>query len=249
MKKLLNPKLNARQEAVVIDSSSSEEAKIDKRGSKSKRKSMVKSSSSSQSEKTKISQSVRKFEQPRSELSEIVLEIKNKILKQQQDEEAKMCPIESQEWEEEDEQMLREAGILEDPGVSADYTDLLMKEEIIPEIPSSDKENTQQYKKHMKHLQQVNDGLLKVNKGLIGELLDVKSHFQELVEVSKEVLKRKRMTDKHCSELESTIKNLQQENRKLTQKMIKLEQQKKKTKRKVQSLDGIALLAEAAKEL
>ena len=56
MKKLLNPKLNARQEAVVIDSSSSEEAKIDKQGSKSKRKSMVKSSSSSQSKKTKISQ-------------------------------------------------------------------------------------------------------------------------------------------------------------------------------------------------
>ena len=118
MKRLLNPKLNARQEAVVIDSSSSEEAEIDKQGSKSKRKSMVKSSSSSQSEKTKISHSVREFEQPRSKLSEIVLEIKNKLLKQQQDEEAKMCPVESQEWEEEDEQILREAGILEGPGVS-----------------------------------------------------------------------------------------------------------------------------------
>ena len=101
----------------------------------------------------------------------------------------------------------------------------------------------------MKHLQQVNDGLLKVNKGLIEELLDVKSHFQELAEVSKEVLKRKRMTDKHCSELEGTIKNLQQENRKLTQKMIKLEQEKKKTKRQPQRLDGIDLLVEAAKEI
>ena len=51
-----------------------------------------------------------------------------------------MCPVESQEWEDEDEQILREAGILEDPGVSADYTDFLMKDEIIPEKASSDKE-------------------------------------------------------------------------------------------------------------
>ena len=164
-----------------------------------------------------------------------------------------MCPVESQEWEDEDEQILKEAGILEDPGVTADYTDLLMKDEIIPEIPISYKEglheNIQQYKKHMKHLQQVNDGLLKVNKELIEELLDVKNHFQELAEVSKEVLKRKRMTDKHCSELKNTVKSLQQENRKLTQKMNKLEQEKKKTKRQAQRLDGIDLLVEAAKEI
>ena len=57
------------------------------------------------------------------------------------------------------------------------------------------------------------------------------------------------MTDKHCSELENTVKNLQEENRKLTKKMTKLEQEKQKTKRRTQSLDGIALLVEAAKEL
>ena len=96
MKKILNPKLNLGQEAVVIDSSSNEEAEIDKQGSKSKRKSMAKSSLSSQPEKTKIPQSVGEFEQPRSKLSEIVLEIKNKLLEQQQYEKARMCPIESQ---------------------------------------------------------------------------------------------------------------------------------------------------------
>ena len=48
MKKLLNPKLNFRQEAVVIDSSSNEEAEIVKQGSKSKGKSTAKPSSSSQ---------------------------------------------------------------------------------------------------------------------------------------------------------------------------------------------------------
>ena len=89
---------------------------------------------------------------------------------------------------------------------------MLIKDANIPEIPSFDKEslqeNIQQYKKQMKHLQDVNDGLLKVNRGLIGELLDVKNHFQELLEVSKEVLKRKRITDKHCTELENTVKRL-----------------------------------------
>ena len=182
-----------------------------------------------------------------------MLEIRNKLSKQLQDEEARICPFESHDWEDEDEQILREAGILEGPGDSADYTDFLMKEESISEIPNFDEEDVQEsiqkYRKHMKHLQETNDGLFKVNQGLVEELLDVKGHFQELAEVSKEVLKRKRMTDKHCSELEGTIKNLQQENRKLTQKMIKLEHEKKKTKRKPQRLDGIDLLVEAAKEI
>ena len=101
----------------------------------------------------------------------------------------------------------------------------------------------------MKQLQENNDSLFKISKGLIEELQDLHHHFLQLSEVSKEVLKRKRMTDKHCSELEGTIKNLQQENRKLTQKVIKLEQEKKKTKRQPQRLDGIDLLVEAAKEI
>ena len=101
----------------------------------------------------------------------------------------------------------------------------------------------------MKYLQDVNDGLMKVNRGLIEELQDVHNHFQELSEVSKEVLKRKIITDIHCSELENTVKSLQQENKKLTKRMTKLEQDKKKTKRKAQRLYGIALLAEAANKL
>ena len=67
----------------------------------------------------------------------------------------------------------------------------------------------QQYEQQMKYLQDVNDGLMKVNKGLIEELQDANNHFQELTEVSKEVLKRKITTDMHCTELENTVKNLQ----------------------------------------
>ena len=50
-------------------------------------------------------------------------------------------------------------------------------------------------------------------------------------------------------DLEKTVKNLQQENKKLTKRITNLEQEKKKAKRKTQALDGIALLAEAAKEI
>ena len=89
----------------------------------------------------------------------------------------------------------------------------------------------------------------KINRGLIEELQDVNNHFQELTAVSKEVLKRKRTTNMHCTELEETVKSLQQENKKLTKKITNLEQEKKKAKRKTQALDGIALLAEAAKEI
>ena len=88
----------------------------------------------------------------------------------------------------------------------------------------------------MKYLQDVNDGLMKVNRGLIEELQDVNNHFQELTAVSKEVLKRKRTTDMQCTELEETVKNLQQENKKLTKRITNLEQEKKKAKRKAQAL-------------
>ena len=98
-------------------------------------------------------------------------------------------------------------------------------------------------------MKDVNDGLMMVNRGLIEELQDVNDHFQELTAVSKEVLKRKRTTDIHCTQLENTVKNLQQENKNLTKRITNQEQEKKKAKRKTQVLDGIALLAEAAKEL
>ena len=203
-------------------------------------------------------------------MSAIILEIKNKLLKQQQEEKSKVSPVENQEWEEEDELILREAGILKDPSIPADSTELLNKDADIfmrfdtPEMPSyeqeimtgrsvdSDKENLQkiikQYKQQMKYMQDVNDGLMMVNRGLREELQDVNNHFQELTVVSKEVLKRKRTTDMHCSELEKTVKNLQQENKKLTKRITNLEQEQKKAKRKAQALDGIALLAEVAKE-
>ena len=49
--------------------------------------------------------------------------------------------------------------------------------------------------------------------------------------------------------LEKTVESLQQENEDLQRKIADMEKKHKRAKRKAQSLDGIALLAEAAKEL
>ena len=101
----------------------------------------------------------------------------------------------------------------------------------------------------MKHLQDVNDGLMKVNMGIIEELQDVYNHFQELSEVNKEILRRKRATDMHSTKLKKTVQDLQQRNKELIKKINDMEQEQKKVKRKEQELDGISLLAEAVKRI
>ena len=115
--------------------------------------------------------------------------------------------------DEEDLGILKQAVYL---GVHVDFSDLLMQYDNISEIPNFDEEDVQEsiqrYRRHMKHLQETNEGLFKVNKGLVEELLEVKGHFQELAEVSKEVLSRKRVADRYCAKLEKTVDHLQQEN-------------------------------------
>ena len=148
MKKLLNPKLNFRQEAVVIDSSSNEEAEIVKQGSKSKGNSIAKPSSSSQSSK--------ETSQPASKLSEIIVEIKDRLIKQQEEEKAKACTLENQEWDEEDEAILRQAGIIEESIIPIDFSDFLMQDANVLENPSFDdeslEERVQKYKQQVKQL-------------------------------------------------------------------------------------------------
>ena len=87
------------------------------------------------------------------------------------------------------------------------------------------------------------------NRNLKEDLQDVNDHCQELTAVSKEVLKIKRTIDLHCTELEKTVKDLQQRNEELTKKITDMEQEQRRAKNKAQALDGIALLAEAAKDL
>ena len=98
-------------------------------------------------------------------------------------------------------------------------------------------------------MQETNDGLITTNKRLREDLEEVNDHYQELIAVSKEALKRKRSTDVQCAELKLTIKSLQQQNKELTRRMIDMEVEQQKARKKAQALDGIALLAEAAKDL
>ena len=117
----------------------------------------------------------------------------------------------------------------------------------------SQKENMQrsikQYKHKIEYLHESNEGLATTNKRLREDLEEVNSHYQELISVSKEALKRKRQTENQFTELKQTIQELTQQNEELTRRVAKLEEDHQKARRKAQALEGIALLAEAAKDL
>ena len=101
----------------------------------------------------------------------------------------------------------------------------------------------------MNYMQGINDGLMMANRRLREDLQDVNDHFQELTTVAKEALKRKRATNLQCTELKKTVKDLQQETEELSRRLAGIEDEQKRAKKKAQVLDGIALLAEAAKDL
>ena len=95
----------------------------------------------------------------------------------------------------------------------------------------------------------MNDGLILANRRLREDLQEVNEHFQELTAVSKEALKRKRTTDLHCADLKLTVDSLQKQNEELTRRLASMEEEQRRARKKSQALDGIALLAKAAKDL
>ena len=87
------------------------------------------------------------------------------------------------------------------------------------------------------------------NRRLREDLEEVNSHYQELITVSKEALKRKIHTQSLFTELKQTIQELTQHNEELTKRVENLEAENLKSRRKTQDLEGISLLAEAVKDL
>ena len=81
------------------------------------------------------------------------------------------------------------------------------------------------------------------------DLEEVSSHYQELIAVSKEALKRKRKTESMYAELKQTIQDLTKQNQELSKRVEDLEVDHQKTRKNTQALEGIALLAEDAKDL
>ena len=87
------------------------------------------------------------------------------------------------------------------------------------------------------------------NRILREDLDEVNSHYQELIVISREALKRKRNTEGPFIMLKQTIKDMQQQNEELTRKIADMEVDQLKARRKAQALEGIALLVEVAKDL
>jgi len=269
LKKLLNPKLNTKEVTVLDDISSDEEPEIDKMSIKRKKKSVAKTSSFHPAKAKRSLQSVEDSNITQTKLSTVFLELRAELLKQQQEEETEVLYVEGQSLK--DEATPKETYTQENPSIPDISTDLLdedadiFKKLKIPWMPSdaqetiarkpfdSDKENLQrtikQYRHQMDYMQEVNDGLIMANRRLREDLQEVNEHYQELTAVSKEALKRKRTTDLHCAELKLTVESLQKQNEELTRRLADMEDEQKKAKKKAQALDGIALLAEAAKDL
>ena len=117
----------------------------------------------------------------------------------------------------------------------------------------SENENLQksvkQYKYQIDFLHETNEGLVMANKRLREDLEEINIHYQELIVVPKEALKRKRWTQNLCAELKQTIQVVTQQNQELSKRVEDLEAEQQRTRRKTQALEGIALLAKAAKDL
>ena len=117
----------------------------------------------------------------------------------------------------------------------------------------SENENLQrsikQYKYQIEYLHETNEGLVVAHRRLREDLEEANSHYQELIAVSKESLKRKRQTQSLCAELKKTVQDITQQNQELSKRVKDLEADHKKTRRKTQALEGIALLVEDAKDL
>ena len=145
-------------------------------------------------------------------LSTVFLELRAELLKHQQEKETEVPYVEGQPLK--DEATAREIDTHGKPSIPDISTDLLdedagiFRKLDIPWMPSdaqetttgkfidSDKENMQraikQYKDQMDYLQETNDGLILANKRLREDLQEVNDHYQELIVVSKEALKRKK---------------------------------------------------------
>ena len=79
----------------------------------------------------------------------------------------------------------------------------------------SEKENLQrsvkEYKYKVEYMKETNDGLFMANRRLREDLEEVNSHYQELIVVSREALKRKRNTEGQFTMLKQTIQDMQQQ--------------------------------------
>ena len=81
----------------------------------------------------------------------------------------------------------------------------------------------QQHKSQIEFLNETNDRLVMTNRRLREDLEDINAHYQELIIVSKEALKRKRQIQNQAEDLTQQIQNLSKQNEMLSNKVISLD--------------------------
>ena len=87
------------------------------------------------------------------------------------------------------------------------------------------------------------------NRRLREDLDDINTHYQELIVVSKEALKRKREIQSQAEGLNQKIQSLRQQNELLLKRIKSLETERDQTRKQSHALKGIAMLAETCKNL
>ena len=105
----------------------------------------------------------------------------------------------------------------------------------------------QQHKSQIHFLNESTSRLVTTNKRLREELEDINAHYQELIAMSKEELKRKREIQNQAKDLTRQIQDLNKQNKVLSSKVRILEIQHARDEKKSHALEGIAMLAKAAK--
>ena len=111
------------------------------------------------------------------------------------------------------------------------------------------KKDLKQHKPQIHFLNESNDRLVTTNKILREDLEDINAHYQELIAVSKEALKRKREIENQVENLTKQIQDLNKKNKVLSSRVKSLETEQARYKKKSRALEGIAMLAEATKQL
>ena len=93
--------------------------------------------------------------------------------------------------------------------------------------------NLNQHKSQIDFLNEINDKLVMTNRILREYLEDINAHYQELIVVSKEALKRKRQIQNQVEDLTQQVQNLTKQNEMLLNKVeileMELEQRKKQS--------------------
>ena len=80
-----------------------------------------------------------------------------------------------------------------------------------------------QYKYQIEYVHETNEGLVVDKTRLREDLEEVNSHYQELIVVSKESLKRKRQTQSLCAELKQIVQEIRQQNQEISKRVEDLE--------------------------